>query len=138
MFKQIGSDKFSTREYEASKKWKLDDSSDAFTFHAGANIEFDNQNPTRNESGTSISAVYELIRHLYYRQNGNAYDRFGVLDLSQMNRQRVLDSPIMNLTPSTYFFEISISNLKAQSLILKTKFPQKSNLTNSVQRQTLQ
>jgi hypothetical protein len=85
MFKQIGSDKFSTREYEASKKWKLDDSSDAFTFHAGANVEFDNQNPTRNESGTSISAVYELIRHLYYRQNGNAYDRFGVLDLSQID-----------------------------------------------------
>jgi hypothetical protein len=85
MFKQIEADKSSTREYRAQKKWELDDSDPGFTFHAGANVEFDVQSPTRNASGTSIAAIYDLIRHMYYKPGGNAYQRFGTLDPTQVD-----------------------------------------------------
>lgn len=81
MFKQIGADKVSTREYQAKKQWKLDDSAPEFTFQVGANVP----PGSKNNAGSDLRSVYELIRHTYYRENGNPYQRFGVLDISQID-----------------------------------------------------
>jgi hypothetical protein len=81
MFKPLSSDRVTTTEYEAKKTWELDDSAPGFTFHAGANLEdpYLPENSPRNDSGTSIRAVYELIRKNYY-EGETIYDRIGIVD----------------------------------------------------------
>lgn len=87
MFKQLSGDKVTTSEYQARKEWSLDDSVDQLTFHAGANLEppyYEDRSP-ENEAGTDVRGVYEMIRHLYYREDASIYDRFGVLDPSAID-----------------------------------------------------
>lgn len=82
MFKPIPSNKATVSEYQAKKAWRLDETTPELTFHAGANLEgpFIEDRSPENESGTKVEAVYKLMRHMYYREEGTIYDKFGVLD----------------------------------------------------------
>lgn len=87
MFKQLSGEKITTSEYQSQKEWKLDDSVSQLTFHAGANLEppyYEGRSP-KNDSGTDVRGVYEMIRHLYYREDSTIYDRFGTFDTSAIN-----------------------------------------------------
>lgn len=79
MFKNLSRDRVSTSEYQARKSWRLDDTADGLTFHAGANLTGPyrpDQSP-RNEAGTSVRAVYDFIRNSHYDGN-TPYDRIGI------------------------------------------------------------
>lgn len=87
MYKKLEQDDVTTTQYEARKRWRLDDTAPQLTFHAGANLDgpFLPDQAPKNASGTYLRTVYEMMRHTYYREDATAYDRFGVIDSSAID-----------------------------------------------------
>lgn len=85
MYKNLPFDKVNISEYEARKTWKLDDSSDSITFHAGANLtgSYRPKKSPRNNSGTSVRAIYDFIKNSHYE--GSVYDKIGIVSPSEID-----------------------------------------------------
>jgi len=109
MYKSLSDKDVITAPYTARKRWRLTNDSSNLTFHIGANSQeqFDPSRSPKNASGTYTRAVYEIIRHKYYRQNGTAYERFGISDRSEIDLStfpREDDGIIYVLKISSRFF----------------------------------
>lgn len=87
MYKPLSEGDVTTTPYTARKKWDLTEKSPYLTFHIGANNDeaFFEDSASKNASGSYTHAVYELIRHFYYRENSDPYQQFGVIDPSKTN-----------------------------------------------------
>jgi len=88
MFKRLEGDEFVVQPYEASKQWRLSSEENPFfEFHAGANIQhpFDPEVSPKNQSGTFVRAVYETVRHTYYRKEATLHGQFGVEDIENID-----------------------------------------------------
>lgn len=88
MYKNLSNSDVTVTRYQARKRYRLDSESPLLSFHIGANQSeaFDPESSPKNASGTYLKTVYELIRHKYYREDGNPYERFGVADPTKMDR----------------------------------------------------
>lgn len=109
MYKSLSDRDVLTSPYTARKRWRLTNDSSYLTFHIGSNSEepFDSSDSPKNASGTYTRAVYEIIRHKYYRRNGTAFQRFGIGDRSEIDLStfpREDDAIVYVLKISSRFF----------------------------------
>jgi hypothetical protein len=88
MYKNLSNADVTVTPYRARKLFRLGNDSPYLTFHVGVNDPepFSPEESAKNSSGTYIQPVYEIVRHKYYREEGNPYERFGVEDPSKMDR----------------------------------------------------
>lgn len=88
MYKSLSEADVTVTPYKARKFFRLGNESDFLTFHVGVNDSetFSPDRSPKNSSGSYIQTVYEVIRHKYYREEGNPYERFGTQDSSKMDR----------------------------------------------------
>lgn len=81
MFKRISDQDYTVTPFEANKTFKIEEGHEYISTHLGVNYPenyfFEEEGEIKNDEGTFVRNVYNLVNHFYYRSD-EPFQKFGI------------------------------------------------------------